>query len=85
MDLKESLLNFKKKYPYVLFEDVENVGKDLEIIVRNDTKNKDIFVNTYISGNDDTAIANYEFQNSSQEYLDELRLPIIWSQNKKEN
>lgn len=86
-DLENLKAELKKKVPYVLFEEVNNISLEIKRAVENILRCK-VFIETDISGNEIEAYVGfniYEEMGQKHIFIDTFNAPIVWSQNPKEN
>lgn len=78
----------KTKIPYVLFEEIEEVLLTIRRIAETIFEKK-IIVTVDVSGNEIEAYARYDVfhlkDNNDTNFIDTVNIPVVWSQNPKEN
>ncbi|TXG85302.1 MAG: hypothetical protein E6R13_02200 [Spirochaetes bacterium] len=86
-DIESLKAELKKKVPYVLFEEVNNISLEIKRAVENILSCK-VSIETDISGNEVEAYVGfniYEERGGNHNFIDTFNAPIVWSQNPKEN
>lgn len=77
----------KSRIPYVLFEEVEEVALSIKRIVESILTTK-ILITVDVSGNEIEAYAGYNIyllEDDDLKFIDTVNVPVVWSQNPKEN
>jgi hypothetical protein len=80
-------MELKRKVPYVLFEEVENISLEIKRAAES-ILSGNISVETDISGNEVEAYAGfniYKEEGNKSIFIDTFNAPIVWAQNPKEN
>lgn len=77
----------KKKVPYVLFEEVENISSEIKRAAEA-ILSTEVSIETDISGNEVEAYAGfniYKEEGNRSIFIDTFNAPIVWAANPKEN
>lgn len=87
-DIELFKYQIRTKIPYVLFEEIEEVLLTIRRIAETIFEKK-IIVIVDVSGNEIEAYAGYDIfylkDNNDTNFIDTVNIPVVWSQNPKEN